>query len=74
MQTLYDFEIQYCQKIRENKMKKEQCTYNPNPVDTSEIELSSELLQLVEYMAENVYDVWAKTRIERSNKNRRCCW
>lgn len=54
-------------------MKKEQCTYNPNSVDTSEIELSSELLQLVEYMAENVYDVWAKTRIERSNKNRRCC-
>lgn len=37
--------------------------YNPKPVDTSQVELSDELLQLAERMAENVHDVWAATRI-----------
>ena len=38
-------------------------TYVPNPVDTSGIELSDELQQLVEQMAENVHEVWAATRL-----------
>lgn len=39
--------------------------YTPQPVDTSNVELSPELLQLAERMAENVHDVWAKTRMEQ---------
>lgn len=37
--------------------------YNPNPIDTSDIELSEELLELIEKLAENVHDVWAVGRI-----------
>lgn len=39
--------------------------YNPQPVDTSTVVLSSDLMELAERMAENVHDVWAKTRIEQ---------
>lgn len=39
--------------------------YNPSPVDTSNIVLPDELNPLVEKMAENVHDEWAKTRIEQ---------
>lgn len=39
--------------------------YNPQPIDTSNVELSSELMELAEKMAENVHDVWAKTRIDQ---------
>lgn len=39
--------------------------YIPQPVDTSKVELSPELLELAEMMAENVHDVWAATRIEQ---------
>ena len=46
-------------------MKTENNTYIPQPVDTSQVELSEELLELAERMAENVHDVWAKTRIEQ---------
>lgn len=37
--------------------------YNPKPIDTSNIELPSELLALTEQIAENVHDVWAASRI-----------
>lgn len=37
--------------------------YNPKPVDTSSVELSAELMELAELMAENVHEVWAVTRI-----------
>lgn len=39
--------------------------YNPSPVDTSNIVLPNELNPLVEKMAENVHDEWAKMRIEQ---------
>ncbi|MBR6757590.1 MAG: Ryanodine receptor Ryr [Bacteroidaceae bacterium] len=39
--------------------------YQPNPIDTQGVELPEELLPLVEKMAENVHEVWAKTRIEQ---------
>ena len=42
------------------KMKK---AYNPQPIDTSEIELPAELLDLAEVIARNVHDVWAQSRI-----------
>ena len=37
--------------------------YNPKPIDTSEVKLPEDLLELTERIAENVHDVWAKGRI-----------
>lgn len=39
--------------------------YHPNPVDTSDIELSRELLELTELIAANTHDVWAQGRISQ---------
>ena len=38
-------------------------TYAPRPVDTSDIRLSPELLELTEQIAANVHDVWAAGRM-----------
>ncbi len=38
--------------------------YKPNPIDTNDIVLSDDLLKLTEKIAENVHEVWAKSRIE----------
>ncbi len=37
--------------------------YVPNPIDTSSMELSAEILELSEKLAENVHEVWAAGRI-----------
>lgn len=37
--------------------------YIPTPIDTSDVELTEELLQLVELLAENTHDNWAAGRI-----------
>lgn len=37
--------------------------YIPTPIDTSNIELPEELLNLADKIAENVHDVWAKGRM-----------
>lgn len=37
--------------------------YIPNPADTRSVELPKELLPLVEEMARNVHEVWAKNRM-----------
>ena len=37
--------------------------YKPNPIDTSNIELSKELLELTEKLAENVHENWSAGRI-----------
>lgn len=37
--------------------------YVPKPIDTSDIELPEELLQMSERIAENVHDVWSAGRI-----------
>lgn len=39
--------------------------YKPNPIDTSDVVLSAELLELTEKIAENVHDVWAVGRFEQ---------
>lgn len=52
--------------------------YNPKTIDTSDVQLPNELSSLLEAMAKNVHDVWAKTRIaqgwqygsERNDKER----
>jgi len=37
--------------------------YIPKPIDTDNVRLSDELMQLCELLAENVHDVWAEGRI-----------
>lgn len=39
--------------------------YKPNPIDTSDVVLSAELLELTEKIAENVHNVWAVGRLEQ---------
>lgn len=38
--------------------------YIPKPIDTSNIELPEDLLELTEKIAENVHDVWSESRIQ----------
>jgi ryanodine receptor 2 len=37
--------------------------YRPSPIDTNDIELPDELVQLRERLAENAHDLWAAQRI-----------
>ena len=39
-------------------------TYTPEPIDTLRINLSPDLQELVERLAQNDHDHWARTRIE----------
>ena len=39
--------------------------YVPQPMDTSDIQLPEELNTLIEQMAKNVHEVWARSRIEQ---------
>lgn len=43
----------------------EKKTYVPQPLDTSDVQLSEELLTLVEAMAKNVHEVWAQSRMDQ---------
>lgn len=38
-------------------------TYTPQPIDTSDVELPQELIDLGERIAKNVHDVWSLGRI-----------
>ncbi len=38
--------------------------YNPKPINTEMIEVPKELNELMELLAENVHDIWAKNRME----------
>ena len=38
--------------------------YDPKPIDTSEVELDGDILDLCELIAENTHDVWAVGRIK----------
>lgn len=38
--------------------------YNPNPIDLSDVALDASLESLVEALAENVHDTWAKRRMD----------
>ena len=39
--------------------------YKPKPIDTDTIELSDDLNVLIEELAKNVHEVWAKSRVEQ---------
>ncbi|MCL2311120.1 MAG: RyR domain-containing protein [Firmicutes bacterium] len=36
--------------------------YIPQPIDTTQVELSADLLELTELLAKNTHDVWAQQR------------
>ncbi len=38
-------------------------TYKPKLIDTSKIQLTSDILELTERLAENAHDVWAQQRL-----------
>ena len=38
--------------------------YIPTPAETSEVKLPEELLPLIEEMAKNVHEVWARNRMD----------
>jgi hypothetical protein len=44
-------------------MKGKAVNYQPKPIDTSNITLSKDLVDLTERLAENAHDVWAKQRM-----------
>jgi hypothetical protein len=37
--------------------------YEPKPIDTSELKLGREILDLTERLAKNAHDIWARQRI-----------
>ena len=37
--------------------------YQPNPINTSDINLSPEILELAEQLAKNVHEVWSTGRV-----------
>lgn len=39
--------------------------YNPKPIDTEQIALDQEILELGELLARNAHDVWAKERMKQ---------
>lgn len=45
-------------------MKERKQDYLPSPMDLSSVELPESLLQLSELIAENVHEVWAKSRMD----------
>lgn len=42
---------------------KKNTDYIPQPIDTTNVSLPDELLPLIEQMAKNVHEVWAKNRM-----------
>lgn len=40
-------------------------TYTPKPMDTEDIRLDDEILELGEMLAKNAHDVWARERINQ---------
>ena len=38
-------------------------TYHPQPIDTSEVIIDTEYLELIEQLAKNTHDIWAQQRL-----------
>ena len=38
-------------------------TYEPKPIDTTDVVMTRELAELTEMLAKNAHDIWAKQRI-----------
>lgn len=39
--------------------------YTPKPIDTSDVQLSEDILELTEKLAKNTHEVWAEGRISQ---------
>ena len=39
-------------------------TYTPNPIDTSKVTLTTEIVELTEILAKNVHEIWSETRMK----------
>ncbi len=48
----------------QSKERKTVMNYTPNPVDTSDVQLSDDLLELSEKLSKNTHEVWAAGRIK----------
>lgn len=42
----------------------EAITYEPKPIDTSEVQLNGDIVELTEQLAENAHEVWARRRLD----------
>ncbi len=38
--------------------------YKPNPIDTSDVILSNDIMELCEMLSKNTHEVWSETRIK----------
>lgn len=47
--------------MKTDKMK----TYEPHPIDITDVTLSEELINLTELIAKNAHETWAQTRINQ---------
>jgi hypothetical protein len=45
------------------KGDKGHASYRPAPVDTSHVQLTAELIELIEVLSENAHDAWAAARL-----------
>lgn len=52
-------------KTNMKKTDKTKKVYLPEPVDTSDVTVPKELMELVEEMSRNVHEVWAKSRMDQ---------
>ena len=43
-------------------LEEKDLVYEPKPIDTSKVNLSEEILELTEQLAENTHEVWAQQR------------
>ena len=39
--------------------------YHPKPIDTTEVKLPDEIMELTEMLAENAHEIWAKQRVSQ---------
>lgn len=39
--------------------------YQPAPIDTSHVQVPGELMELSEYLAKNIHEIWASQRISQ---------
>lgn len=64
---LHDLQSHIAHEHRKTRMEAKNM-YKPKPIDTSDVALPKELLELTEKIAENVHDVWAVGRIKEGWK------
>jgi ryanodine receptor 2 len=38
-------------------------SYEPQPIDTSDVQLDEDILELTEWLAKNAHDTWARQRL-----------